>query len=123
VASQSRPYSDPIGKGAVVFWFPQLLTVAISGLLIWVLYSVSRPRPAFVVRVKSGVPRVTRGTVTPAFVAEVAEVCRRHGVQDATITGVVNQRQIALAFSRGVTPNCAQQLRNIWSVSGWSASR
>jgi Protein of unknown function (DUF3634) len=101
--------------------FPLLLTVALTALILWALFSVARPRPAFVVRLESGVPRVARGTVTPAFVAEVAEVCRRHGVQNGTVIGIVNDRRIALAFSGDITPNCRQQLRNLWSISGWSA--
>jgi hypothetical protein len=102
---------------------PLLLTLALGALILWALYSVGRPRPAFVIRIQSGLPHVARGTVPPAFVAEVAEVCRRHRVQNATVTGLVNDRRIALAFSGDISQTCGQQLRNVWSISGWSARR
>jgi hypothetical protein len=98
-----------------------VLTVAVAAALIWAIYSVARPRPAFVIKIESGTPRVSRGTVTQAFVGEVAEVCRRHGVQHGTVTGIVNDRRIALAFSGDISRAAGQQLRNLWSLSGWSA--
>jgi len=100
-----------------------LLTIALGALVMWALWSVARPRPAFVVRITSGVPRVTSGTVTPAFLAEIAEVCRRHEIQRGTVNGVVRDRRISLAFSGSITPASRQQLRNLWSLSGWSAGR
>jgi Protein of unknown function (DUF3634) len=99
-----------------------LLTGALTALIAWALYSVARPRPAFVIQIESSVPRVAKGTVTPAFVAEVAEVCRRHGIQTGTVTGIVKDRRIALAFSGDISATCGQQLRNLWSLSGWSAA-
>ena len=100
--------------------FP-LVTIAFTALIVWALYSVGRPRPAFVIRITAGVPSVARGTVTPAFIAEIAEVCRRHRVQSGTVSGVVQDRRIALAFSGDLSSPCRQQLRNLWSISGWSA--
>jgi hypothetical protein len=102
--------------------FPLLLTVALTLLIVWALYSVARPRPAFVIQIESGVPRVARGTVAQAFVGEVADVCRRHGVQNGTVAGVVRDRRIALVFSGEISAMCGQQLRNLWSMSGWSAA-
>jgi hypothetical protein len=90
-------------------------------LVFWGLYSAIRSSDAFVVKIVSGVPRVTRGTVTRAFVAEIGEVCRRHGVRDGAVRGVVKNNRIKLEFSRGITAPCQQQLRNLWSLSGWSA--
>jgi hypothetical protein len=100
--------------------FPLLLTVALAALIVWALISVARPRPAFVVQIRSGVPTVARGTIAPAFVAEIADACRRHRVQSATVTGVVNDGRIALAFSGDISASCGQQLRNLWSTSRWS---
>jgi hypothetical protein len=98
-----------------------VLTTGLAALVIWALYSAVRPRAAFVIRVRAGVPRVVRGTVKPAFVAEVAEVCRRHNVQEAAVSGVKRDNRIALAFSGSISESCRQQLRNVWSLSGWSA--
>ena len=96
-----------------------VLVIALVVLVLWALWSVSRPRDAFVVRIASGVPRVARGTVTKAFVAEVGEVCRRHGVRNGAVRGVVKDRRITLAFSAGISAPCRQQLRNLWSISRW----
>jgi hypothetical protein len=113
-ASRSQPSSEPRHV------FPLLLTVAMTALIVWALISVARPRPAFVIQIEAGVPRVARGTVAQAFVAEVADACRRHRVQTGTVTGVVSDRRIALAFSGDISTTCGQQLRNLWSMSGWS---
>ena len=101
-----------------------VLTIALAALVLWALRSVSRPPAAFVVRIVKGSPRVARGTVTPAFVQEIGEVCRRHGVRDGAVHGVVQQEgRIALAFSGNMSAACRQQLRNLWSLSGWSAGK
>jgi Protein of unknown function (DUF3634) len=100
-----------------------VLTIALAAAVLWALWSVSRPRPAFVVRIVRGLPQVARGTVTPAFVQEVAEVCRRHGVRDGTVRGMVQDRRIALAFSGNMPAPCRQQLRNLWNISGWSSGK
>jgi Protein of unknown function (DUF3634) len=98
-----------------------VLTLALAALVLWALWSAARPRDAFVVRIAAGVPRVARGTVTNAFVAQVGDVCRRHGVRDGAVRGVVKDGRIALAFSAGISAPARQQLRNLWSISGWSA--
>ena len=84
------------------------------------LWIVLRPRAAFVVRIKHGVPRVARGTVTRSFLQEIADTCSRHGVSHGVIRGVVKERRITLAFQNGMPPACQQQLRNLWAISGWS---
>ncbi|MFI5458271.1 MAG: DUF3634 family protein [Isosphaerales bacterium] len=96
--------------------------LVLTALLVWALWSASRPTPAFVIRVVGGVPRVVRGTVTPGFLQDVAQTCRRHGVSHAVVRGVVRGERIALAFSSGMPASCRQQLRNLWGLSGWSAA-
>jgi len=99
-----------------------MLILALVALAAWALWSASRPRPAFVIRIVRGVPKVARGTVTRAFLQEVGETCGRHGVSDAVVRGEVRGRRIALAFSGGMPEPCRQQLRNLWGLSGWSAA-
>jgi len=69
-----------------------------------------------------GVARPARGQVTRAFVQEVGEVCRRHGIRRGEVRGVAADRRIVLAFSGDMPETCRQQLRNIWNLSGWSAT-
>ena len=84
--------------------FARVLTIALGALVLWALWSVLRPRPVFVVRIIRGTPRVARGTVTPAFVQEVAEVCTRHRVRDAAVQGVM---QLNLLLPAGVPTGSA----------------
>jgi hypothetical protein len=97
-----------------------VLQLGLAALAVWALWTAVRPRPAFVVRIKRGVPRVASGTVTRAFLQEIAETCSRHGVIHGAVRGIVNGRRITLAFTRGMPPPCQQQLRNLWALSGWS---
>jgi len=99
--------------------FLKLGLVALGALALW---SVFRPRSAFVVRIKNGVPRVAKGTVTQAFLHQIGETCSRHHVRHGVVRGVIKGRRIALSFSRGIPPTCQQQLRNLWTLTGWSTS-
>jgi hypothetical protein len=101
--------------------FVPLFTIALTALVLWAIWSAVRPRPVFEVRISEGTPRIARGTVASAFVQEVGEVCRRHGVRDGAVRGVAQESgRISLTFSGDMPPSCRQQLRNIWSLSGWS---
>ena len=99
-----------------------LLQIALAALVLYGLWMACRPRPVFLLRIVHGVPRVARGTVTQAFVQEVAEVCRRHHVQKGAVRGFARDRRIALEFSGAISAPCRQQLRNLWAISGWSAA-
>jgi Protein of unknown function (DUF3634) len=96
----------------------KLAILAFAALAFW---AAIRPRRAFVVQVKWGMPRAVRGVVTPAFLDQVRRVCDEGGVQSATVSGLVRGRRIMLAFSGSIPPGGQQQLRNWWAMSGWSA--
>jgi hypothetical protein len=97
-----------------------VLQLALAVLAVWAIWTALRPRSAFIVRITRGVPRVARGTVTRAFLQEIAETCGRHGVSHGVVRGVVKGRRITLAFARGMPLPCQQQLRNLWALSGWT---
>jgi hypothetical protein len=99
----------------------QILTLGLAAVAIWALWSASRPRPAFVIRIAGGTPQVARGRVPREFLQDVAQTCGRHGVSDAVVRGLVQNERIALAFSGRIPQACRQQLRNLWGLSGWSA--
>ncbi len=62
--------------------FVPVFTIALTALVLWALVVGSSPSPGIRSSNQStATPRVARGTVTSAFVQEVREVCRRHGVQ------------------------------------------
>jgi hypothetical protein len=98
------------------------LKLGLGALVAWGLWSAFRPRPAFVVRIRGGVPWVAKGTVTQAFVHQIGESCSRHQVKRGEVRGVIEGRRIALSFSRGMPTACRQQLRNVWTLIGWSTS-
>ncbi len=99
------------------------LLLLVLGLVIgWILYTIGRPRPVFVVRLRDGVPRAARGQATRGFLRDVAETCARHGVRDGEVRGIARGRRIDLVFSAGIPDPCRQQIRNVWGVSGWSAA-
>jgi hypothetical protein len=94
-----------------------IVSLIIVGFLGWVIWSISRPRCTFVVKVRDGVPDVLRGAVSRAFVQEIAEVATRHGIRDCVVRGVAKGARIGLTFSNNVPAVCQQQLRNIWTLS------
>jgi hypothetical protein len=83
----------------------------------WFLWFMLRPQCAFVVRLDHGVPKLVQGTVSQAFVLDVADICTRHGVNDCVVRGVKRRDRISLAFSDGMPAACRQQLRNLWTMS------
>jgi hypothetical protein len=97
------------------------LQLGLLVLVAWGLWSVFQPRCAFVVRIKDGKPKVARGTVTQAFLHQIGEMSSRHHVEQGVVRGVVKGGRIALIFSRGIPPAYRQQLRNLWTLTGWSA--
>ena len=115
--------AGPMGDGGraegILVEFVFLLGLGL--LVAWGVWSACHPHPVFVVRVTDGVPRLVRGKVTPAFLQEIGETCDRHGVRQGVVRGVANGSRIALAFSGDISTPCRQQLRNIWTLSGWSA--
>ena len=102
---------------------PLLVTLAILGLIGWGIWQACRPPSVFVVRIERGVPRIVRGTVTNAFVREIRELCLHHGVRHGIIRGQLHGTRIALDLRGPFPPEFRQQLRNVWSFSGWSAGR
>jgi hypothetical protein len=97
--------------------------LAMAAAVFWALWSAIGGRPAFVVKIARGEPRVVRGPVTRAFLQEVREVCTRYGVDAGRVRGVVKYGRISLEFSDSMPPQCRQQLRNVWVLTGWSAER
>jgi len=94
------------------------LQIGLATLVASALWIALRPRGAFVIRIKGGVPRVARGTVTRGFLTEVGETCERHRVRRGVIRGESRGRRIVLGFSGGIPAGCQQQLRNLWALSG-----
>ena len=94
------------------------VNLLVCGLVLWALWLWVRPHYIFVVRVKGGTPRLSRGKATAAFLGSVGEACRLNQVTRGWVGGVRRGRNVALVFSRHIPPGCQQQLRNAWLQSG-----
>jgi hypothetical protein len=100
----------------VVEALPLLLAAAV----IAAVFFAANPA-VFVVKVRDGKPEASRGKVTDAFLAAVAEVCAEFALRTGEVRGVARGRRIALRFSSGFPAAARQRLRNWWAMSGWSA--
>jgi Protein of unknown function (DUF3634) len=94
-----------------------LLLIFVAAFVGWVVWSICQTHFTFVVQMRNGAPGVTRGNVSNAFLQEIADVCRRHGVTEGVVRGVKKADRIGLTFSDDVPTSCQQQLRNLWNLS------
>ena len=93
----------------------QLVIVALAGAIIFaILVAAFAPRYHFVITIKHGEPRVTKGKVQADFLDQVREVCQDQRITSGWIGGVKRGKSIALRFSRNIPRGCQQRLRNIW---------
>jgi hypothetical protein len=94
------------------------LKLVVVALVIGALWWGFQPRYAFVVRIETGLLRVTRGKVTTAFLEALGRACSEVGVSDGWVGGVHRGQRVTLAFSRGIPVACQQRLRNLWILHG-----
>ena len=98
-----------------------LITAAVLALVGAALWYALQPRCAFVIRVIGGHPQATSGTVTPALLERIRELCAEHHIAQAMVRGVIRGSHISLGFSGDFPTDAQQQLRNWWALSGWQA--
>lgn len=80
-------------------------------------YFAFRPRPTFVVTVRSGVPRVTRGAVSDGFLSDVADIVAAAGIETGRVLGWRAGNRISLGFSRNMPAAARQRIRNAWAAA------
>jgi hypothetical protein len=100
-----------------------LITIGVLALVAAAAWYALQPRCAFVIRVIRGLPLTTSGTVTPAFLERIRELCAEHGIAQALVRGVIRGSHISLGFSGDFPADAQQQLRNWWALSGWAAPK
>jgi hypothetical protein len=81
--------------------------------LIWYLL---QPRYQFVVRIRDGQARVTRGKVTEAFLEDIRDACRDVQLRAGWVGGIRRGKRIVLAFNRRMPLPLRQRLRNAWMI-------
>jgi hypothetical protein len=89
----------------------KLLVIALMAGALWWLV---QPRYVFLVRVRHGVPRLTRGKLTGVFLQELGQACAESTVRRGWIAGVHRGWRVRLEFSRSIPAPCRQRLRNLW---------
>ena len=95
----------------------ELLVPLVAGAgLVFLAWLAFRPRYAFVVSIRRGVPRVTRGAVAAPLLGEIADLCAHNRIDRGTIYGVRVQHGFRLLFSSEIPPECCQRLRNLWTL-------
>jgi hypothetical protein len=92
----------------------KLLAIAVVMYLIWL---VMTPKPAFAIRITSDGIR-TQGKVPAAFLADVRAICADARLYHGTIKGIGTGKRTSLVISRDVPPNLRQRFRNVWNFPG-----
>ena len=90
-------------------WAPVVMIIVATAALIW--YELR-----FLVQVAQPLPRVLKGKVTAAFLAEVAEVCREAGIRRGLLGGIRKGKRTVLVFSWHFPRGIRQRLRNLWAI-------
>ena len=93
-----------------------VLAVVVVFVAVAVSWQVTARRRVFVIRIRNGVPFLTRGKVAQAFVVELADVLNRQRIRKGLIFGVPKAGRVALGFSRSIPASARQSLRNVWSM-------
>jgi hypothetical protein len=88
----------------------------IIGVVLLLVMIMARPRPLFVIQIRDGMARPTRGLPPQGFLASVNDVCIQDHVSSGTIRGFPARKRIALTFSGGIPAQCRQRLRNLWGL-------
>ena len=95
-------------------WLVRILAV---GFVAWLVVVALKTRYEFMILIVDGRPRLKSGTVTPAFLATVADVCHAAGVSRGWVGGVRQGKLVSLRFSRSLPPSARQRLRNDWQLT------
>jgi hypothetical protein len=79
---------------------------------------VLRPHYQFVIDVRQGRGRVSRGQATALFVRDVEEVFRDYHLASGSVRGMTAGRRTILRFSRHIPEPCRQRIRNLFQLHG-----
>ena len=93
-----------------------ILGVVVVAAAVAVSAYVTGRRRVWVIRIRAGVPFLTKGKIAQAAVAELADVLQRHGVRRGALYGLSDGPVVRLGFSRQIPAGARQALRNVWSM-------
>ena len=88
----------------------------IGVIVIVVFVIILMPKPAFVIVIENGRPKVERGKVSKAFVEDCRKLCAEAGIGNGIIKGKRKSGRITLWFSRHIPKVNHQQFRNAWNI-------
>lgn len=100
---------------------PTSILIALGVLVVVVVVALARFNVLFVLRQQGGRLRLVRGRIPPRLQADIGDVLRSAGVQDAELAGVVEDGRLALRPRGGeLPPAVMQRLRNtagLWPLA------
>jgi hypothetical protein len=96
----------------------RILGFLVVGFVVWFGWSALKARNAFVIRIAGGRARLQIGTVTPAFLAAVGEICHASNIACGWIGGIRHGKLTRLRFSRHFSLGSQQRIRNEWHLTG-----
>ena len=70
----------------------------------------------FIIQISSSRVKITKGKVSPRFLADIAEFVASHALVSGVIRGKRQDTYIRIIFSSEIPTRFHQQLRNIWHV-------
>ena len=72
--------------------------------------------PTFVITVRNGVARRTKGTVPAQWIADCTTIAADFGIARGHVEGVCSDRGLGLRFSPDVPARSHQRFRNVFAV-------
>lgn len=87
------------------------LLLAAIGFAVWIAF---RSQAVWVVRIRDGLPVVSKGKVAAGFLNDVTEIAQRNSITKATIRGIQRGAKVQLQADNSLPAGIQQQLRNSW---------
>lgn len=88
--------------------------IIVAMLVVGGIWLAIRPKYAFLVRIRDGVPHVVKGRLTATHVKDIADVLQSAEITRGWVAGTRRSLRTVLVFSSNIPKQCRQQLRNLW---------
>ncbi len=93
-----------------------ILKILIVAAIVFFCWLVLQPRYLFVIDIRDGQVKRSRGVVPPGFMEDVERICRDSHLVSGSIRAVARGKRTSLSFSRHIPSPVCQKLRNAWCL-------
>jgi len=93
-----------------------VLLFALIFVILAILFFQLQRREAFRITLQNGRARLAKGKAPPGFIRDVEEICRRPGIERATVSGLRVESRVKLHFSADIPEPYRQRIRNAWGI-------